>query len=419
VNATNTGDDEPVTGRPPRPLWRNRDYMLLWSGQIISVLGGRATVIALPLLALMLTRSPAQAGFIGAVNTAPFLIFGLPAGAFVDRWNRKTVMIVCDAARCLTIASIPIALWLGHLSIVQIYAAAIIDGSVFVFFNVAEVAALPRVVTQEQLPAAVAQNQLAGFITVLLGAPLGGLLYQIARSLPFTADALSYGASVVSLLFIRTPFQQERKASTSKLRSEIAGGLIWIRNYHLFRFLVALLGGTSLTTAGLPLLLILLAREDRTPPVLIGVILSVAALGGVLGSFLAAPIYKRFEFSGTCIAATWVAAGLMPLYAVAPNPVVLSVITFPLFVAFAVSAVAQQSYRLPLIPDELQGRVNSVVRTVSWSAEAASVAIIGVLVQTMGSKITILIMFIALAVLAILVSGYKYASRSEVSHTIP
>lgn len=110
-------------------LWRNRDFLLLWSGQAISVLGTSVATLALPLLVLAMTHSPVQAAFIAAAQTVPYLLFSLPAGALVDRWNRKTVMILCDAARLLAYGSVPLAYMLGHLFILQLYLVAFISGT--------------------------------------------------------------------------------------------------------------------------------------------------------------------------------------------------------------------------------------------------------------------------------------------------
>ena len=124
-------------------LLRNRDYMLLWSGQVISTLGTRASTIVYPLLILALTNSPAAAGIASALGSAPYIIFSLPVGALIDRWDRKRVMILCDIGRGLTMISIPLAMLLHVLTIWQISGASLVEGSLFVFFNIAEVAALP------------------------------------------------------------------------------------------------------------------------------------------------------------------------------------------------------------------------------------------------------------------------------------
>ncbi len=149
------------------------DYMLLWSGQLISSTGTQISQLAFPLFILVLTHSPVQAGFAGALREVPYLIFSLPAGALIDQWDRKRVMILCDTGRALSMASIPIAFVLGLLTVAQLFIVSFIEGTLFVFFNIAEVACLPRVVSKEQLPAANAQNLATEGITSLAGPPLG------------------------------------------------------------------------------------------------------------------------------------------------------------------------------------------------------------------------------------------------------
>jgi MFS family permease len=83
------------------PLWRNRDFLLIWSGQALSLLGTQVSTFALPLLVLALTRSPFQAGLVSTVQRLPYLLLSLPIGAFIDRWNRKSVMLLADSARFL------------------------------------------------------------------------------------------------------------------------------------------------------------------------------------------------------------------------------------------------------------------------------------------------------------------------------
>ena len=152
----------PTPSKSNQPLWRNRDYMLLWSGQVVSVIGTGASQIVYPLLILSLTNSPAAAGAASALASLPYVFFSLPAGAMIDRWDRKKVMILCDIGRAITLGSIPVALAFNALTIWQIYIASVVEGSLFVFFNIAEVAALSRVVTKDRLlPQAAAQNDAA------------------------------------------------------------------------------------------------------------------------------------------------------------------------------------------------------------------------------------------------------------------
>src|SRR5437588_9580179 len=215
------GRDVETASYRPVALWRNRDYMLLWSGQIVSNVGSMVSQLAFPLLILALTGSPAQAGLAGALRALPYLIFSLPAGALIDRWDRRRVMIICDTGRALSLASIPFALAIGQLTVLQLLIVSAIEGTLYAFFNTAEAACLPRVVAKEQLPAATAQNMATDGINALIGPPLGGALYALGSMLPFLADAISYFASVISLFFIKANFQELRVAARRKLWVEI------------------------------------------------------------------------------------------------------------------------------------------------------------------------------------------------------
>ncbi len=134
--------DEEVAIRD-KSIWQNRDYRLLWSGQAISSFGSAASHIVLPLLILDLTHSPAQVGFVGAFATIPYVALSLSAGVFVDRLNRKKVMMICEIARAIVAGSIFIAILIHHISIVKIYIAALFEGVFFVFFDISEIASDP------------------------------------------------------------------------------------------------------------------------------------------------------------------------------------------------------------------------------------------------------------------------------------
>jgi MFS family permease len=390
-----------VKPKRPRSLWLNLDSMLLWSGQMISNVGTQVSTLAFPLLILALTNSPAQAGFAGALRALPYLIFSLPAGALIDRWDRKRVMILCDTGRALSMASIPVALILGHLTILQLYLVSLIEGTLFVFFNIAEAACLPRVVPKEQLPAATAQNMATDGITVLLGPSLGGALYTAGRLLPFIADAISYVVSVISLFFIRTKFQKERIAPRRKLWVEIREGLNWLWHQPLIRFIAILTGGNNLINSGFVLIIIVLAQRQHASSFTIGLIFAVGGIGGIIGALIATPLQKRLSFAQAIIGTSWLFALFIPFYIIAPNPLVLGIITAATFVAGPVYNVVQFSYRSAIIPDELQGRVNSVFRLIAFGGQPLGLALTGLLIQNIGVIPTILLDSAGMVILAI------------------
>src|SRR5580700_2888384 len=144
-----------TTGRPGGPgLWRNRDFLLLLSGQGVSYLGNQVQSLALPLVVLAITGSVAQAGLVIGLNGVSFLVFGLLAGAVVDRWDRKAIMIWCELGRGLLTVSVVVGLWLGALTMPQLYLVAVLTGILTTVFQVADTASLPNVVGPEQLSTA-------------------------------------------------------------------------------------------------------------------------------------------------------------------------------------------------------------------------------------------------------------------------
>lgn len=388
-------------GKKTPSLWRNGHYLLLWSGQAISSVGSNVSSFAYPLLALFLTGSPALAGLIGALYTIPYVFLSLPVGALIDRWDRKRVMILCDAGRAIALGSIPVAYALGHLTIVQLYLTALVEGSLFVFFNIAETACLPRVVTKEQLPAANGQNQAALIVASLVGSPLSGVLYTVSRMLPFLADAISYAFSVASLFLIRVQFQDERITGRRELRAEIAEGVRWLWNQPLLRFMAFFAGGLNFIFSGLPLILIVIAQRQGASPPTIGLIFTIAGIGGILGSFLAVPIQKRFSFGTALIAVCWIAACFWPLYAVAPNPFWLGAVSAVHFFINPTLNVVAISYRQALIPDALQGRVNSFARLFTYGFQPLGFALTGGMLQWVGPVITLLVLGVLLILLAL------------------
>src|SRR5262249_49225793 len=234
---TTTGEVAAQEEHPPS-LWRNRDFLLLWSGQAISAAGTEIALLAYPLLVLVLTHSPAQAGFVGALRSLPYVLLCLPVGALVDRWDRRRVMIICDTASALAVGSIPLALALGGLTLAQLYIVALAEGTFYVFFNLANTACLPNIVPQEQLATAVSRNYAAFSVALLLGPLLGGALFAVAHPLPFVVDALSFAISAISVSFMRAPFQGERSTASRSLRAEIGDGLDWLLRRPFVRFMM-------------------------------------------------------------------------------------------------------------------------------------------------------------------------------------
>jgi len=407
--------DETQPQATASPLWKNRDYMWLWSGQVVSTLGSAAAAIIYPLLILALTSSPEAAGVAGALHTLPYLVLSLPVGALVDRWDRKAVMIRCDIGRALAVASIPAAIAFDALTLAQIYVVTLIEGSLFVFFNIAEVAALPRVVPAARLPEATAYNE-AGFgIAQIVGPPMGTVLYQaFGRAVPFIADALSYCVSIASLLRVKAPFRVESVPPKRDLRHEVAEGLRWLWANPLIRYMALLTGGLNVINAAMPLLMIVLAKGLGASDGQIGVIFSFAGAGGILGSLIGGRVQRRFSFGQVIIGCMAIEAVLFPLYAVMPSYVWLGAVAGTYYFLAPLYNVVQFSYRIALIPDRLQGRVNSTFRLIAFGFMPLGAAVCGAALELLGSTATVALFSALLIALAI-----ATALNPHVRHAAP
>jgi len=382
------------------PLRKNRDFVLLQLGQALSTIGSSMTQIAYPLLVLATTHSPAKAGVVGFANILPYALFALFAGVVADRWNRKHVMILMDAVRALGAISIVGALALDQLTFAHVCIVAFLEGSAFVFFNIAEVGALRSVVPPKQLPDAAAAEQ-ARFATVtLLGPPLGGVLFGIARALPFLADAVSYVFSVVSLLWMRTPFQQPRERDTMPLRAQIKEGIGWLWKQKYLRTSALIFAGDNFVFQAIFLIFVVVARRQGLSSGTIGLLIAAFGTAGLLGSLVAPRAAKTFSMRSIMLLNQWL-NGLFVLFILFASPYVLVACVLPVaFVGPWLNAVVI-GYRTAVTPDHLVGRVSSVARNIALVAQPLGPLAAGLLLASFSEKVTVLVFALVSLLLAI------------------
>jgi len=380
------------------PLLRNREYVIRFAGRIVSTLGTRISGIAFPLLTLNLTHSALQVGIVSALGNLPPIIVGLPVGALIDRWDRKRVAILSDAVRGLNLASIPVALAVGQLTIRQLYTNALVDGVMSVLFFTAIQASTRRIVPPEQLAQNAQYDQFAVFSLGVIGPPLGGILYGIGSALPFLTDAISYSASVVSLLFLRSEFQLERQATQRDLPREIREGLVWVWGHGTLRSLIAASSLFQVVRSGTLLVMIVLARRAGATSFEIGVILALMSIGGILGSVTSHRLQRAFTVGHISIGVVWIYTLLYPLLTVVPNPLFFGVIAGLWAIGLPTMQIVQGAYRQLLVPAAMQGRVASIVRLSVWSAQSVGAALAGILLQSLGGQGSIVAGFVALVI---------------------
>lgn len=375
-------------------LLANTDFVRVWLGQVASQFGNGVSLVATPLLVLALTDSPAQAGLVAAMRSAPYIVLGLPAGALVDRWNRRIVLICCDIARGLAMGSVPLAWMLGLLGFWQLLVVGLVQGIAVSFSNIAQTAALPRLVRREQIAAAQSLNTASNGIAALMGPGIGGLIVGLGGTteegaiIAYLVDATTYLLSMTMLASVRRPFQSARPSGSRHMRDEIVEGLryLWadrpIRLLAIVNCLHRMCVGTVVV---LPV--VVFGRDElRADASAIGFVVASAGLGGLLGSAVT-PSLRRHLSVGWHMVLTVVLHG-------AGIGLVASATTLPhamagmavVGVAEAMTSIVQVSYRLATIPDALQGRVNSVYRLGSFLAMTVGTAVGGLLVESVGAR---------------------------------
>ena len=385
----------------PVPLYRNRDFTKLWVGETLSALGTRISYVAYPLLVLSLTHSAALTGVVGFLRTLPYFVLSLPAGVLADRVDRRRLMLGGDLLGFAAMGSVVVALAVDRLTFAQIAAVAFLEGTAAVVFRTSEMGALPHLVAVEQLPAAVATNEARRQGAFLAGPPLGGLLFGIARFLPFLVDALSYLVSAVAIVSIRRAFQRPREEAASVL-AQIGEGLAWMWREPFLRASEFLVAGSNFATNALVLTLILVAKHQGASSALIGVMLAIIAAGGLAGAVAAPRLQRYFSARRIVVGYSWVGVVVVLAMVATPPTLVLGLLyaawTFfgPLWDAIVVG------YRLAIVPDELQSRVESVGVLISFGGAALGPLVAGLSYAALGGPATIALLAAWMLVLAVL-----------------
>ncbi|WET76867.1 MFS transporter [Amycolatopsis sp. QT-25] len=384
------------------PLRRNRDFVLLWTGSAVSILGSNVSNVAYPLLVLALTGSAADAGLTGFVSLLPQLLFQLPAGALVDRFDRRRTMIYCDLLCGLALSTVVVALLFGRLTLPHILVVGFLEGTFAVCYRLAAAAAVPNVVDPSQVAQALAHNEARRRGAAMLGKPLGGMLFGLSRAAPFVFDIASYLVSVLTLALIRKDFQVRRDTPNRRPRgAEFTEGAVWLWRQPFLRTTTFLIAGSNLLFQALFLTVIVIATDHGASPSIIGVMLGIIAVGGVLGSLLAPAAARRLSLKTVVIGANWVWLLLVPLLALVTEPLLLGAVFAAMAFVGPLWNVAISAYQLEITPDHIQGRVLAAAGMIAFGAVPLGSLIGGVLLSKAGATTTVWLFTLWMAALAL------------------
>lgn len=385
------------------PLSRNRNYTLLWGSQALSEVGFNASLIAFPLVVLAITGSAAASGLVLAADAVAQLVVGLPGGALVDRWDRRKVMLACEAAQAGVLASLALALWWHAATVPHMVAVAVVLGACRALFEPAEDASLPNLVPAEQLSTAVSLNAARTSVGQMTGTTLGGFLVALGRWVPFAVDCVLHVIAFVGLLFLRVP-PRARTATKTHLGREMLAGLRWVWHQREMRATAWCAVVLNLFFAAYYLVIIMLAQARGVPPAEIGVMAAMLGVGGVLGA-LAAPRLCSWLPPHLAIAGVfWALTLLAPLALVVHNGYLMGALFAGMALLAPTANTTITTHQLLHTPDELRGRLSGVMNVVVGTAAALGPALGGVLVELVSGSTAVLLCAGGIAVVTVLVT---------------
>jgi MFS family permease len=373
---------------PATPLRRNRDFLLLQTSQLLSSGGSQVTAIAYPLLVLSLTGSAAQAGLVGFARLLPMALFALPAGLAADRWKRRRIVIGAHAVRGTAVGALAALVFLDEVVFWVIPVVAFVEGGGASFVASASSGALRAIVPRRQLPAAVSTITGREAAVNLAAPPLGGTLFGLARGLPFFVHALSYVASAVALLAIRTPFEEEREPDRSPLRSQLAEGVRFLWRHPFQRTLAFLFGLANFVGPGLLFAIVVIGEKDGLSGGRIGLLLSVWGAGVLLGAFISPFIRRLLPVRGVLVLELWTWVGCS-LFLVWPNVYVLVASIFPTALAIPATNSVVHSLQLAMTPDRIVGRAESARITIALATAPLGPLVAGLLLERASERAAI------------------------------
>jgi len=365
------------TTRPS--LWRHRDFMMVWSAATVSILGSQVTLIAVPFIALtMLGSSVFQVSLLASVEMLPFLLFTLPAGAWLDRVRRRPVLIGADIGRGVVLMSIPVAYVAGSLSLGQLFVVAFITGTLTALFDVADQSYLPAILNRDDLVEGNAYLQISYSVAQIGGPTLGGnLIAIIAAPLAIAIDALSFFISGGFLSAIRRREEVPRRrlgesGRPASMRSEIAVGLRYVLGSRYLRPIAACTGISNLFAAALfGVFPFLIWDELKLPPAFYGTVMGGASVGFLAGAALSSRLPRSLGIGRTIVVSAALGSPAFLLLTLTPEDLNLAAVT--LFVGWFVAGmsqviynVAQISLRQAVTPPEMQSRMNATMRFIVW-----------------------------------------------------
>jgi len=365
-------------------------FALFWVGQAISALGSSMTAFVLPLITYDVTHSPLALALTTATTYLPYMLLGLPIGAWVDRIDRRRLMVAIDAARAAMIASIPVAFVYLHYpgTIWWIYVVAFTNSTLGIAFNAGRFAAVPALVNQpDALMAANGRLQATFSVASLAGPFIGGVFLAVvgAREL-LLADAVSFSLSAISLLLVGTSFNKARRDVNVSLLADVKSGLKFVWADPVLRNIAILAACVNFFLVNVNAQIVFLARSQlHATGAQIGWLYSAGSAGILVFSLLASRLRTLFPFGPVAIGALCGMGVLVVLLAMVHGVALALPLWAGIQGTVCLFSINTSTLRQSISPEHMLGRVSTVAAVLAWSIEPPAAVLGGYAVGWMGS----------------------------------
>jgi predicted MFS family arabinose efflux permease len=382
---------------PRGGLWSNPEFLKLWMGQAVSQMGSRISAQALPLAAVLaLGATPLQMGLLNGAGAVAILLFGLFAGAWVDRFRRRPILILADLGRALVLGSIPLAAVLHRLTMSHLYLAAAAGGLLTVFFDSGYQAYVPSLVERENLLEANAKLALTVSISDVAGTGAAGLLVQwITAPLAILFDAVSFLISAFSIWRIRKSEPPAKASANPHMQREILEGLREAWNNPVLRVLTRRTATAAFSAGFIACLYMVFAiRELHLSPALLGGIIAIGGASNLFGALISERLVKRFGITRTLFGSALTAGAASLAVPLAHGSVALCAAILALGqlfdMAWPIYSINELTLRQTVTPDHLLGRVNSAMHLLFYGVMPLGALAGGAIAEFIGMRITML-----------------------------
>ncbi|MFJ9690868.1 MFS transporter [Kitasatospora sp. NPDC101183] len=370
-------------------LWTNANLRRSFLADLTSNLGSALSTLAYPLLVLSLGGSAVQAGTVATVALATRLGLRLPAGSLVDRWNRRTVMLLADLVRCAAVATVPLVAFWSVTPYWQLLLVAVIEGSASALFGPANSVLTRDIVAPSELADALGVNQAMLSAVNLAGPALGGALFAVDPVLPFTVDAASYAVSALLIrrITVRPGEGAGAESGPTGPTGRDAGamaGLRWLIAQRELLVVLLYAAVINLVSAAIDVTVILDLRAGGASGSLIGPILSCAGAGGIIGSLLSPWLVRKLSMRAIVLGIGVVWTAVLAVFALVFQPAVVAVLLTLLMLLSPAAGVVVFKALLGQTPRHLVGRVSAATSLLLNGLAALGPVAAGSLYQSLG-----------------------------------